>query len=315
MERNVLSSEHGRIAVGWLIVEDLFTVLALVLLPALAVQLGGVALNGAPGLDGAGVLSSLAITLGKVVLLVALMFFVGARVVPALLVQVARTGSRELFTLGVLAIALGIAFGSAVLFGVSLALGAFLAGLVVGESDVSHQAAEDALPFRDAFAVLFFVSVGMLFEPAFVLAEPWKVLAVVAVIVIAKPLAAFAVVAALRRPIRTGLIVAAGLAQIGEFSFILAALGRSLGLLPEEGYSLILAGAILSITLNPILFRVIGPLETWLRDVAQAARSTTPMPAGSLTSGPASDSSTDSPAALTRSSTRSSSPLSGTITT
>jgi CPA2 family monovalent cation:H+ antiporter-2 len=155
----------------------------------------------------------------------------------------------------------------------------------------------------------------MLFGPAFVLAEPWKVLAVVAVIVIAKPLAAFAVVAALRRPIRTGLIVAAGLAQIGEFSFILAALGRSLGLLPEEGYSLILAGAILSITLNPILFRVIGPLETWLRDVAQAARSTTPMPAGSLTSGPASDSSTDSPAAVTRSSTRSSSPLSGTITT
>jgi CPA2 family monovalent cation:H+ antiporter-2 len=266
MERNLLDSTPGRVAVGWLIVEDLFTVLALVLLPALALQLGGDPSSGRAASAGGGeLLVELVLTLGKVALLGVLMFLVGARFVPWLLVQVARTGSRELFTLAVLAVALGIAFGSAVLFGVSFALGAFLAGLVVGESDLSHQAAADALPLRDAFAVLFFVSVGMLFDPAYLLANPGRVLVIVSLIVVGKPLAALLIVLALRHPVRTGLIVAAGLAQIGEFSFILAELGRSLRLLPEEGYNLVLAGALLSITLNPVLFRTLGPLDSWLQ--------------------------------------------------
>jgi CPA2 family monovalent cation:H+ antiporter-2 len=265
LERDVLDSIHGRIAVGWLLVEDLFTVLALVLLPALAVQSATETPGGlAAPVAGRNLLVALGLTLGKVAFLVVLMLFVGARVVPWLLVQVSRTGSRELFTLAVLAVALGVAFGSAVLFGVSFALGAFLAGMVVGESDLSHQAAEDALPLRDAFAVLFFVSVGMLFDPSFLLASPGRVLAVLLMIVVAKPLVAFLLVAALGYPVRTGLIVAAGLAQIGEFSFILAELGRSLGLLPDEGHSLILAGALLSITLNPLLFRAIEPIESRL---------------------------------------------------
>jgi CPA2 family monovalent cation:H+ antiporter-2 len=204
------------------------------------------------------------VTLAKVAVLVAVMLFAGARFVPWLLIQVSKTGSRELFILAVLAVAFGVAFGSSVLFGVSLALGAFLAGLVVGESELSHQAAEDALPLRDAFAVLFFVSVGMLFDPSILLTSPGRVLAVVAVIVLAKPLVSFLLVVAVGRPARTGLIVGAGRAQIGEFSFILAELGRSLGMLPTEGYNLILAGALISITLNPLLFRLIGPLEAWL---------------------------------------------------
>ena len=260
MERDLLDSTHGRIAVGWLIVEDLLTVLALVLLPILGEQQGG----SAGAVAGGSPLVAVGLTLGKVALLVALMLFVGMRAVPWLLAQVSRTGSRELFILAILAVALGIAYGSAVLFGVSFALGAFLAGLVVGESDFSHQAAEDALPLRDAFAVLFFVSVGMLFDPQILLASPGRVVAVVLMIVVGKALAAFLVVVLLGRPVRTGLVVAAGLAQIGEFSFILAELGRSLGMLPDEGHSLILAGALLSITLNPLLFRAIGPLEAWL---------------------------------------------------
>jgi CPA2 family monovalent cation:H+ antiporter-2 len=166
--------------------------------------------------------------------------------------------------MAVLAVAFGVAFGSSVVFGVSLALGAFLAGLVVGESDLSHQAAEDALPLRDAFAVLFFVSVGMLFDPSILIASPGRVLAVVALIVLAKPLASYVLIVLLGRPGRTGLIVGAGRAQIGEFSFILAELGRSLGMLPAEGYNLILAGALISITINPVLFRLIGPLAAWL---------------------------------------------------
>ena len=266
MERDVLESVHGRVAVGWLIIEDLLTVLALVLLPVAAVQWGAEAPGGlAATVTGDDVLVTVGLTLGKVALLGAVMLFVGARLVPWLLLQVARTGSKELFTLSILALALGVAFGSAALFGVSLALGAFLAGLVVGESDLSQQAAEDALPLRDAFAVLFFVSVGMLFDPSILIRDPGHVLAVVLVIVVAKPLAAFLIVAALGRPVRTGLIVAAGLAQIGEFSFILSELGRTLGLLPTEGHNLILAGALLSITLNPLLFRAIDPIEAWLR--------------------------------------------------
>ena len=266
-ERGEVSTPAGRVAVGWLIVEDLATVIALVLLPATAALLGtapaadaGHAQVAAAG-GGRELLLTLAVTLGKVALLTAVVIVVGFRVVPWVLHQAALTGSRELFTLAVLAIALGIAFGSAVVFGVSFALGAFLAGLTVSESELGHRAAEEALPLRDAFAVLFFVSVGMLFDPAVLLASPVQVLVVLALIVVAKPLAALAIVALLRQPLRVGVTVAAGLAQIGEFSFILAELGRSLGLIPGEAYSLVLAGALLSITINPLLFRVADLME------------------------------------------------------
>jgi monovalent cation:H+ antiporter-2, CPA2 family len=277
-ENDLLETSHGKIAVGWLIVEDLLTVLALVLLPTLVgsgVDSHGLAMGGAGGWTD--ILATVGLTLAKVAVLVAVMLFAGARFVPWLLIQVSRTGSRELFILAVLAVAFGIAFGSSVLFGVSLALGAFLAGLVVGESDLSHQAAEDALPLRDAFAVLFFVSVGMLFDPSILLASPGRVLAVVALIVLAKPLVAFLLVIGLGRPVRSGLILAAGRAQIGEFSFILAELGRSLGMLPTEGYNLLLAGALISITLNPVLFRLIGPIEAWLDRQAAGERRTGPV--------------------------------------
>jgi monovalent cation:H+ antiporter-2, CPA2 family len=260
LERDLLHTFAGRAAVGWLLVEDLFTVLVLVLLPALAEAAGGAAGRG----DVGALLLTLLLTLAKVALLIVVMLLVGTRVVPWLLAEVQRTGSRELFTLAVLAVALGIAFASAALFGVSFALGAFLAGIVVGESDLSQRAAEDALPLRDAFAVLFFVSVGMLFEPGFVLQQPVLVLAVVLLIMVAKPLLALGIVVLLRRSLRTGLVIAAGRGQIGEFSFILAELGRSLDLLPPAGYSLVLAGALISITLNPVLFGCIGPLEAWL---------------------------------------------------
>lgn len=266
MDRGLLDSTHGRVAVGWLIVEDLFTVLALVLLPVLALSLGGDHVDGQGAAPGAWSLAlALAATLGKVALFGLFVFLVAARVVPWLLVQVARAGSRELFTLAVLAIALGIAFGSAMLFGVSLALGAFVAGVVVGESDLSHQAAADALPFRDAFAVLFFVSVGMLFDPSILQQMPGPMLTVLAVIVVGKPLSALLIVFAFGHPIRTGLTVAAGLGQIGEFSFILAELGRALGLLPREAYNLVIAGALLSIALNPVLFRAATAMEAMLR--------------------------------------------------
>jgi len=291
MEGDLLETTHGRIAVGWLIVEDLLMVLALVLLPIMAG--GGVGSGadshgaaGAPVTSGwADILLTVVWTLAKLAILVVVMLFAGARFVPWLLIQVSKTGSRELFILAVLAVAFGIAFGSSVLFGVSLALGAFLAGLVVGESDLSHQAAEDALPLRDAFAVLFFVSVGMLFDPSILLTSPGKVLAVVAVIVLAKPLVAMLLVMALGRPARTGLIVGAGLAQIGEFSFILAELGRSLGMLSDEGYGLVLAGALISITLNPVLFRLVGPLEAWLDRLPASIRPTAPVPAAHVGAG------------------------------
>ncbi len=266
MDRAVLHSVHGQIAVGWLITEDLFTVIALVILPASALLLGVETTAGlASAATGGSVVVELVLALGKVALFALLMFLVGVRAVPWLLVHVARAGSRELFTLAVLAVTLGIAFGSSVLFGVSLALGAFLAGVVVSESDLSYQAAADALPLRDAFSVLFFVSVGMLFDPSFLLSTPGRVLSVLLVIIVAKPLVAFLIVFAFGFPIRTGLTVAAGLAQIGEFSFILAGLGRQLGILPGEGYNLIIAGALLSIALNPLLFHIIEPLETCMR--------------------------------------------------
>ncbi len=266
IERDLLETSHGRVAVGWLIVEDLVTVLVLVLLPAVAVSLGGTAGHGAAAtLGGGNVLLAFLLAIGKTALFVAFMLFVGARAFPWFLMQVARTNSRELFSLAVLAVALGVAVGSAMLLGVSLALGAFLAGVVISESDQSHQAAADALPLRDAFAVLFFVSVGMLFDPRVLVTSPGKVLAVLAVVVIGKALAGFLLVMLLRGPMRTGLAVAAGLAQIGEFSFIVAELGRELQLLPEEGYQLVLAGALLSISLNPLLFRLIEPVEAWLQ--------------------------------------------------
>ena len=261
-ERGILDTSGGKIAVGWLIVEDLATVLALVMLPALAGALGATADAEAPT---RGIGAELAITFVKVGAFLALMYFVGRRSVPWMLARVARTGSRELFTLAVLAVALGIAVGAAVLFGVSFALGAFFAGVVIAESDLSYQAASDALPLQDAFAVLFFVSVGMLFDPGVLVRQPLHVLAVVAIIMIGKSLAAFGIMVAFRKPVRTALLISASLAQIGEFSFILAGLGITLGLLPAEANSLILAGALLTISLNPLAFSLIPPLERLLQ--------------------------------------------------
>ncbi|MFK3646980.1 YbaL family putative K(+) efflux transporter [Lysobacter enzymogenes] len=247
-ERRLVETAKGRIAVGWLIVEDLAMVLALVLLPALAGLLKGEA-----G-DASQIWSQLFVTLAKVGAFVAFMLIVGRRVIPWILERVAGTGSRELFTLCVLAIALGVAFGSAELFGVSFALGAFFAGMMLNESEFSHQAANETLPLREAFAVLFFVSVGMLFDPQILLKEPLEVLAVFAIIVIGKSLAAYALVRAFGKPNSTALMISASLAQIGEFSFILAGLGMDLEILPKEGHDLILAGALLSIVVNPLLF-------------------------------------------------------------
>jgi CPA2 family monovalent cation:H+ antiporter-2 len=257
-QQNALTSPEGRISVGWLIVEDLAMVLALVLLPALADAVGGKA-------SGETVWANLGVALAKVAIFVAVALVVGTRVVPWVLMHVARTGSRELFTLSVLAVALGIGVGSAALFDVSFALGAFFAGVIISESDLSHKAGEDSLPLQDAFAVLFFVSVGMLFDPTIVLREPLAVLGVLLVIMVGKSLAAFAIVLAFGHPIGTALTVSASLAQIGEFSFILAGLGLGLGLLPAEGRDLILAGALLSIALNPVAFAAIPPLLRAIR--------------------------------------------------
>jgi CPA2 family monovalent cation:H+ antiporter-2 len=258
MQRNALDTPHGRAAVGWLIVEDIFTVLVLVLLPSLALLFGGRALGPELALE-------FAVAIGKAAALAIIMLVVGARLVPWVLLQVARDGSGEMFTLSVLAVALGLAFASSAIFGVSLALGAFLAGAVVGESDVSHKAASDAIPLRDAFAVLFFVSVGMLLDPAYLLEHPFAVAGVVALVVVGKSLAAIGIVAALGFPLRTGLTVGAGLAQIGEFSFILATAGVATGLLPDDAFQLIVAGALVSITVNPLLFAAVDPLDAWLK--------------------------------------------------
>ena len=271
--RGVLESINGRIAVGWLVVEDLVTVLVLVLLPPLSEWLGGSpGLGVAEGVNGKHLLTTLALTLGQVSIFVGLMLVVGRRVFPWLLWQVARTGSRELFTLCVIAAAVGIAYGSAALFGVSFALGAFFAGMVMRESALSRRAADESLPLRDAFSVLFFVSVGMLFDPSMLMQEPLRVLVVVAIIMFGKSLAAFVLVLAFRYPLNTALTVSASLAQIGEFSFILAGLGVSLKLLPVEGQSLILAGAIISIALNPLVFNAIAPVQNWIRSRSNLAR-------------------------------------------
>jgi CPA2 family monovalent cation:H+ antiporter-2 len=266
-DRGILDSINGRIAVGWLLVEDLVMVLVLVLLPALSGSLGGTGAG-----TGGTLWTTLAVTLGQVAAFIVFMLVVGRKLFPWFLWRVARTGSRELFTLAVIAAAVGIAYGSSHLFGVSFALGAFFAGMVLRESELSHRAAEESLPLRDAFSVLFFVSVGMLFDPKVLVDSPLHVLATVAVIMFGKSMAAFVLVLALRYPLNTALTVSASLAQIGEFSFILAALGLSLGLLPQEGQSLILAGAIISIALNPLLFKAIEPLQTWLRSRSGIAR-------------------------------------------
>jgi CPA2 family monovalent cation:H+ antiporter-2 len=265
-ERNALTTSVGRIAVGWLIVEDMAMVLALVLLPAFAEMLGGHAVGHGPAPSG-GLVLSIAVTLGKVAAFVALAMILGPRVVPWVLTQVARTGSRELFTLSVLALALGIAYGSAQIFGVSFALGAFFAGVVLSESDFSHRAAAQSMPMQDAFAVLFFVSVGMLFDPMVIVERPMAVLTVLALIVIGKTLIAVFLVMALGFPVATALGVGVSLAQIGEFSFILAGLGIMMGILPEEGRNVILAGAILSITLSPILFALLDLVMPRIRAI------------------------------------------------
>jgi K+:H+ antiporter len=248
-DRDMINSNDGRIAIGWLVVEDLLMVLALVLLPALTGVMGGLVAD-----NSGNVWLALGITLGKVVLFIGLMLVAGVRFFPWLLSQVEKTGSRELFTLAVVALALGVAFGSAKLFGVSFALGAFFAGVVVNESDLSHRAASELQPLQDAFTVLFFVAVGMLFDPSILIRQPLRVLAVLAIVVIGKSLAAFGIVRALRGSTRTALIVSAALAQIGEFSFILSGLGVILDLVPAEELSLIVAGALLSITFNPAVF-------------------------------------------------------------
>ncbi len=268
----ILDSYTGRIAVGWLVVEDLAMVLVLVLLPPLAGWLGGTPEGSADAVAHPPLWKTVGWTLAQVGGFVAVMLLVGRRLFPWMLWQVARTGSRELFTLCVVAAAVGIAFGSAALFGVSFALGAFFAGMVMRESEFAHRAAQESLPLRDAFAVLFFVSVGMLFDPRVLLERPLQVLAVVAIIIFGKTFAAAALVLAFRYPLQTALTVSASLAQIGEFSFILVGLGASLGLLPPEGASLVLAGALFSIAFNPILFRAIAPLQDWLRARSAWAR-------------------------------------------
>ena len=268
--RGILDSVDGRIAVGWLVVEDLACVLALVLLPPLATLLGGVA--PAASMANASLLKAVAITLVKVAVFVALMLVVGKRVFPKLLFWVARTGSRELFTLCVLATAVCVAYGSALLFDVSFALGAFFAGMMMRESEFAHRAAAESLPLRDAFSVLFFVSVGMLFDPRVLVEHPVKVLLVIAIIMFGKTLGAVGLVLGMKYPLRTALTVGAALAQIGEFSFIIAVLGRDLGLLPPEGHSLILVGSIISIGLNPVVFSTVEPVFEWLKRVSALAR-------------------------------------------
>ncbi|MGE0579748.1 YbaL family putative K(+) efflux transporter, partial [Reyranella sp.] len=254
-DRHMLDTDRGRIAVGWLVVEDLAMVLALVLVPAAAVIMSG------DGVPPSRMAFLLLVTLAKVSAFVALMLLVGRRVIPWLMHHVAHTGSRELFRLAVYAIALGVAFGAAKLFGVSFALGAFFAGMVMGESELSQQATEEAMPLRDAFAVLFFVSVGMLLNPVVFVDAPLAVLGTVAIIVLGKSVAAWLIVRAFGYPNATALTISASLAQIGEFSFILIGLGISLALVPSDAQNLVLAGAIVSIVLNPMMFGLVERLR------------------------------------------------------
>jgi CPA2 family monovalent cation:H+ antiporter-2 len=272
--RGQLESGNGRIAVGWLVVEDLAMVIVLVMLPPLAFLLGGkapVIASTAAG-DVSNVWSVLGITLLKVAAFVALMLVVGRKLFPRILWAVAAVGSRELFTLCVIAAALSIAFGAAALFGVSFALGAFFAGMVLRESPLSHRAAEESLPLRDAFSVLFFVSVGMLFDWRILIEQPFKVVGVVAIIMIGKTVAAVVLVLLLRYPLNTALTVGVSLAQIGEFSFILIGLAVTLQIVPAAGQSLVLAGALISIACNSLLFAAIEPAQTWIRARSFLAR-------------------------------------------
>ena len=264
-ERRLLESTRGKIAIGWLVVEDLAMVMALVLLPAVA-GLGEGDSSGAMG-----IFAALGATLLKVTAFVAVMLLAGRRVIPWILERVAGTGSRELFTLAVLAIALGVAFGAAALFDVSFALGAFFAGMILNESEFGHKAAADSLPMRDAFAVLFFVSVGMLFNPNILVEHPWLVLATLAIVVLGNAAVSFAFMRLRRLPMATALTIAVSLSQIGEFSFILAGLGVAMGILPEQGQDLILAAALLSIVANPFLFAILD--RRMAREGAHAARS------------------------------------------
>lgn len=265
--RNILESANGQIAVGWLVVEDLATVLILVLLPPLAG-----ALEAPSGGDAPALWMTLGQTLLQVFAFIALMLVVGRRVLPWLLWLISQTGSRELFTLAVIAAAIGIAYGAAHWFSVSFALGAFFAGMVMRESKFSHRAAEESLPLRDAFSVLFFVSVGMLFEPSILIEQPVHLLVVLAIVVFGKALAALAIVLLFGYPFNTALIVSASLAQIGEFSFILGGLGVSLGLMPAQGMSLVLAGALFSIAINPVVFALVQPLREFLVGRSALAR-------------------------------------------
>ena len=272
-DRGLLESVNGKIAVGWLLVEDLVMVLVLVLLPATATLLGGEA----PVQDGhaatdQNIWFTLLLTLLKVSAFIAFMLIVGKRLIPKIMLLVARIGSRELFTLTVVASAVTIAYGSYVLFGVSMALGAFFAGMVVKESDFSHRAEEETLPLREIFSILFFVSVGMLFNPSIIVEQPLQILGVVAIIMLGKTLAAMALVLFFRYPLNTALTVGASLAQIGEFSFILATLGLSLKLITPEAQNLILAGALISITLNSFMFTAIEPVQRWIRERSHLAR-------------------------------------------
>lgn len=269
-DRGLLDSVNGKIAVGWLLVEDLVMVLVLVLLPATAVLLGGHPLAGTDTTQNIWI--TIGLTLLKVTGFIAFMLIIGKRLIPKIMQLVARLGSRELFTLTVVAAAVSIAYGSYAIFGVSMALGAFFAGMVVKESDFSHRAEEETLSLREIFAILFFVSVGMLFDPKILIEQPLHILAVVAIIMIGKTLAAMALVLFFRYPINTALTVGASLAQIGEFSFILATLGLSLGLLTPDAQNLILAGALFSITLNSFVFSAIEPAQRWIRERSHLAR-------------------------------------------
>ena len=279
MDRDMLNSVHGHVAVGWLIVEDIFTVLLLVLIPVIGNIDAGTAQSAAAAatapdiaatqavhaVSSRGGLISIGWALLKLIALVAIVLLAGSRVVPWVLIRVAKLRSRELFTLTILVLSITVAAGSAVIFGASMALGAFLAGMVVGQSPVSHQAAADALPLRDAFAVMFFVAVGMLFDPMFIVNEPGMVAAGLAIVLVAKPLAAVIIVGLLGYSARTAITVALGLAQIGEFSFILSQVARDHRLMPEEGHNVLVAVAIISIALNPLVFSRIDQIENWLK--------------------------------------------------
>ncbi len=267
-DRHQLESVNGRIAVGWLVVEDLACIVVLVLMPPLAAMLA----NGTDASALSHLWRNLGITFAKLVAFMVVMLVFGKRLFPRLLWLVARTGSRELFTLCVIAVAVGVAYGAAKLFDVSFALGAFFAGMMMRESEFSHRAAAESLPLRDAFSVLFFVAVGMLFDPAVVFASPLKVLQVVSIILVGKTIAAIALVLLFRYPLNTALTVGAALSQIGEFSFILIGLGLALNLVPMEAQSLVVAGALISIALNSAVFAAVAPFQNWLRARSELAR-------------------------------------------